>query len=200
MCQVLQLCLHGVNGCVCLEHACCVTAALQCALPTCQVCALPRAKGRPWALTMTLWRNAPQAAARSLLAARRPFSLHRSMQDGITDLEEDTRQKLTQTWDALSRRVEAVRGDLSAARAELTEADATMVDLAKALGDKLDAVQLTELPDVNAQLAELAASVAAEQEGMRKFVDEALQVRHPLARPLPWVPASSLRRSHQLVD
>ena len=104
------------------------------------------------------------------------YKLGFSTQDGITDLEEDTRQKLTQTWDSLSRSIKDVCSDLSEARSELADADGTMMELVKALGDKLDTVQLTDLPEVNAQLDEVAASVATEQEGMRQFVDDALQV------------------------
>lgn len=67
------------------------------------------------------------------------------MQDGITDLEEDTRRKLTQTWDALSGSIEGARNEATTARAELVQADSSLMELVKTLGDKLDTLELSEV-------------------------------------------------------
>lgn len=99
----------------------------------------------------------------------------------MTDLEEDTRQKLTQTWDAFTASIAETRSEFTAARAELASADASLMELVKALGDKLDAVDTTELPELHAQLNELSATMVQEQEGARAFVEESLLVRLPVA-------------------
>jgi chromosome segregation ATPase len=108
---------------------------------------------------------------------QRTEALETMIQDGVTDLEEDTRQKLTQTWDALTKSIDTVRGDLAAARTELATADGSVMDLVRAVGDKLDVFELTEVPEMNAQLDEIAATMVQEQESIRRFVEESLKVR-----------------------
>ena len=58
------------------------------------------------------------------------------MQDAITDLEEDTRQKLTQTWDAITASIAETNTKLAEAQTELAAADASLMSLVKSLGDK----------------------------------------------------------------
>ena len=129
----------------------------------------------------------------------RTKELETMCQDGITDLEEDTRQKLTQTWNALTKSVDSVKEELTNARAELVQSDSSLIELVKALGDKLDVLQLSELPEINAQLDEMSGAMAAEQEAMRGFVQESLKVRPffvspPILSKNGWASAP-LRRS-----
>ena len=99
------------------------------------------------------------------------------MQEGIADLEEDTRQKLTQTWDALTKGLEDAQADLAAAQHELTQSDRSVVELTRALGARVDALAMTELPEVAARVEEVASGAAQEQEELRTYVEGALEVR-----------------------
>jgi hypothetical protein len=99
-----------------------------------------------------------------------------AVQDGITELEEDTRQKLTQTWDAFTASLEEMRSDLTSARTELVQSDSSLMQLVRVLGDKVDVLELTELPEINAQLDDLGLALTQEQESIRQFVEESLEV------------------------
>lgn len=99
------------------------------------------------------------------------------MQEGISDLEEDTRQKLTQTWDALAKGLDDAQADLAAAQRELVQSDGSLMKLTRALSERVDALAMTELPEVAARVEELGGAAAQEQEALRAFVEDALEVR-----------------------
>jgi hypothetical protein len=98
------------------------------------------------------------------------------MQEGITDLEEDTRQKLTQTWEAMTKGLSDSQAELAKARADLAQSDSSLMELVKALGEKLEQLELKELPDMVAHVDEMGETMLQELHSACQAFEESIKV------------------------
>jgi hypothetical protein len=98
------------------------------------------------------------------------------MQEGITDLEEDTRQKLTQTWEAMTKGLSDSQTELAKARADLVQSDSSLMELVKALGEKLNLLELKELPDMAAHIDEIGDTMSQELQRVCNTFEASIKV------------------------
>jgi len=102
------------------------------------------------------------------------------VQESVQDLQEDTQAKLTQSWESLSARADTCDARAAETRAELLQADSSLMALLKDVGDAVERLELQDMADLSTRLDELQA---AHKEGLSE-VQELLEERAQVSRRL----------------
>lgn len=95
------------------------------------------------------------------------------VQESVQDLQEDTQSKLNQAWEGMAARADECDAHAAVTRAELLQADGSLMALLRDLGDTVERLELQDVADLGGRLDEMKA---AQDEGL-SAVEELVEER-----------------------